>query len=81
MPQGKEVDGSVGGFVETEVGRHSTGAYRVVNAQDDVFQLLWHELSHAPEKRAHLYTCSLSMDEGKFRNSSEARLRFKHCNQ
>ena len=41
---------SVGEFVEREVGRHSTRAYRIVEAQDDVFQLLWHEISHTPKK-------------------------------
>ena len=61
-------------FVETEVGRHSTRAYREVEAQDDVFQLLWHGLSHTPEKR--LYMCSLSMDVGNFGYFSEARWRF-----
>ena len=63
-------DGPVGDFVETEVGRHSTRAYRVVEAQDDVFQLLWHEISHTPEKR--MYMCSLSMDVGKFGDFTEA---------
>ena len=68
-------DGSVGDFVETEGERHSTRAYRVVEAQDDVFQLLWHELSHTPEER--LYMCSLFMDVGKFGDFSEARRKFR----
>ena len=64
----------MGDFVETEVERHSTRACQVVEAQDDVLQLLWHELSHTPEKRLDM--CSLSMDVGKFGDFSEARRRF-----
>ena len=51
-------NGSVGDFVEREVGRHSTRAYRVVEAQDDVFQLLWHEVSHTPKTK--ICTCARS---------------------